>query len=181
MTTFTKSMIAIVVLVVLGIAIFGAYQYPKQHASLGASPSGTTFNDSKTADISINLASPGANATSSSVLNGDVNDRFITSEKVLCQGVGTSQTAYTGAGLASLTITIATSSTASPTTNGNTNTLPVVTIATSTTQFAISSSTAGTPGNGLVTNVWKAGSYISFFANATNTATCIVGVNYSGS
>lgn len=148
--------------------------------SFGNSPAGSNFGDPKQAAVAINLAAPGANGTSTSMLNSDGNDRMITSEIFTCEKVGTSQTAYTGTGLASLTITMATSSTAAPAINGNTNTLPVVTVATGTPQFTISSSTAATPGNGLVGNIWAAGSFLTITANATNTALCTGGVTYVG-
>lgn len=145
-----------------------------------ASPAGSQFGDARQAAVAINLAAPGVNATSTSIINTDGNDRYITSEKATCESVGTSKTAYTGTGLASLTLSIATSTTANPASNANTNTLPVITVATSTTQFGIASSTVGTPGNGLVGNVWLAGSPLTITANATNTATCTVGVDYIG-
>lgn len=145
------------------------------------SPSGTTFQTAKTALVAINLASPGSGGTSTSMLNTDSNDRFIYSTDVGCEGVGTSKTAYTGTGLSSLTLTMATSSTAAPATNGNTNTLPVVTIGTSTPNFVIASSSAGTPGINLVSNIWATGSYLTITANATNTALCTAGVKYFGS
>lgn len=151
------------------------------HKTFGASPQGSEYFNGNFAGAVISLANPGANATSTSILNTTGNDLYVTGEKVACENVGTAKTAYTGAGLASQTVTIATSSTAAPASNGNTNTLPVVTIATSTTQFDLSSSTAGTPGNGLVSNIWAAGAYMTFTVNATSTATCTVGVDYIGS
>ena len=172
-----KYLIGLLIVVLTGITYLGV-SYPK--ANLGASPAGSTFGDAKQAMIAINLAAPGANATSTSILNSDGNDRFITSEEVSCEGVGTSKTAYTGAGLASLTLTVATSSTAAPASNANSNTLPVITIATSTAYFGIASSTVGAPGNSSVSNVWAANSDLTFTANATNTALCTVGVKYIG-
>lgn len=145
-----------------------------------ASPAGSQFGDSKQAAVAINLSAPGVNATSTSLINTDGNDRFITSEKAVCEGVGTSKTAYTGTGLSAITLTLATSTTANPASNANTNTLPVITIGTSTPNFGISSSTVGTPGNNLVSNIWLAGSALTITANATNTATCTVGVDYIG-
>lgn len=180
MTTTTKVLASVLgVAVVAGVLALFYFEAPR--LAFGASPTGSAFADSKVADVAINLAAPGANATSTSILNTDANDRYITSEKTLCEGVGTSKTAYSGGGLASLTVTIATSSTAAPATNGNTNTLPVITVATTTTQYGIASSTMATPGNGLISDIWAANSYLTFTVNATNTATCIIGVNYSGS
>jgi len=153
----------------------------------GSSTAGSTFNTAKFAGIAVSPTAPGSNATSSSILNTDVNDRFVTGIRVGCEAVGTSKTAYTGAGLASLTLSIATSSTAAPATNSNTNLVGggVVTIATSTPQFIEASSTASTAvpntGSSAVNNLWLAGSYITFTFNATNTAACTVGVDYIAS
>lgn len=168
-------------LVIVLLVAVEAYFYPKSVVSLGASPSGAAFGDAKDAVTVINLANPGANGTTTSYLNPTPNDWYIKSEVVACEGLGTSQTAYTGTGLASLTFKMATSSTANPATNGNTNTLPTVTVSTSTPNFVISSSTAGTPGNNNVSNIWAAGSYLTVTANATNTAACSVGVDYLSS
>lgn len=176
----TNKNLSIALAVVLLVSV-GAYFFPQVQQSFGSSAAGSTFNTAKYAGIAINLTSPGSNATSSSILNTDANDRFITAEKVGCELVGTSKTINVGAGLASLTLTMATSSTANPVVNANTNTLPVITVATSTPNFVVASSTAGTPGNNLVGNIWAAGSYLSIFSNATNTAACTAGVDYIAS
>lgn len=185
MTTFGK-LITAIILIVLGVAIYGAYQYPLQLA-VGTSTAGSTFGTAKYAGIAINLGAPGANATSSSVLNTDANDRYVTAIKAGCEVLGTSRTAYTGTNLAALTISIATSSTAAPAANANTNIVgtTALTIATSTGNFVTASSTASTgasaPGSTAVSNIWLAGSYMTFTANATNTGVCTVGVDYIGS
>lgn len=169
------------VLAVLAIGAMAVACLLLVHKAHAASPQGATYFTGAFAGAVINLATPGANATSTSILNTTGNDLYVTGEKVLCEGVGTSKTAYTGTGLASATFTFATSSAAAPASNTNTNTLPVVTLGTSTPDFVISSSTAGTPGNNLVSNIWLAGSYMTITANATNTAVCTVGVDYIGS
>lgn len=177
--TLSKNILWAALLVgVIAVVVIASLFLPK--LAFGASPAGSTFNDSKQASVAINLASPGTNGTSTSMINTDGNDRFITSEHAVCEGVGTSQTAYTGTGLASLTLKMATSTTANPTSNANTNTLPTITVSTSTPNFGISSSTIATPGNNLVGNVWLAGSPLTITANATNTAVCTVGVSYVG-
>ena len=177
----TKTIILGVLAVIVTGGIVGGYYFPKNNPVFGSSPAGSTFSTQKVAQVAVNLASPGSNGTSTSILNTDANDRFITGEEVGCETVGTSKTAYTGTGLASLTLTIATTSTAAPATISNTNTLPVVTIATATPNFVISSSTAGTPGTSIVSNIWASGSYLSFATNATNTALCTIGVRYTAS
>lgn len=178
-----KNLIITVVLAILVVAGVGMwYIHEHEPSSFGASPQGSSYIGAGTIWAQItNLSAPGANATSTSILNTSGNDLYIMSEHAACEGVGTSRTAYTGTGLASLTVTVATSSTAAPASNGNTNTLPVMTIATSSVNFVISSSTASTPGNGLVSNIWAANSYITFTTNATNTAACTFGVGVLGS
>lgn len=172
----------IVGIIVSVIAVLGVLAYTSSNqASVTTSPSGSTFQTAKTALVAINLASPGANGTSTSLYNGDSNDRFITSTLVGCEGVGTSKTAYSGTGLASLTLTMATSSASAPATNTNSNILPVVTISTSTPNFVNASSTAGTPGTSNVYSIWATGSYLTVTSNATNTALCTAGVSYFGS
>lgn len=176
------------IVLVLVASIGGAYFFPKvTELAVGTSAAGSTFNTAKYAGIAINLAAPGTNATSSSILNSDANDRYVTAVKAGCEVLGTSKTAYTGTGLAALTLSIATSSTAAPAANGNANIVgsTALTLATSTGNFVTASSTASngasTPGSVLPNNIWLAGSYMTFTANATNTAVCTVGVDYIGS
>lgn len=167
--------------VVLLIAV-GAYFYPKAPAPvLGTSTTGSSFGNATKAVTVIALPTPGANGTTTSYLNASPNDYYISNEEAFCENLGTSKTAYTGTGLAALTFTIATSSTANPATNSNPNTLPVITVSTSTGNFFFSSSTAGTPGVTNVSDIWAAGTYITVTANATNTATCDAGVSYTSS
>lgn len=145
---------------------------------------GSTFNTAKFAGIDWTLTN---GATSTSVLNSDASDRYVTSFEVGCQSVGTSLTAVTGAGLISLQISAATTSTSAPAVVSNTNLVGggVMVIATSTPQFVEASSTASTAvpntGRSTIANVWSAGSYMTFWSNATNTAACVVGVRYLAS
>lgn len=172
--------VGIVVALVAGVAGYLLGHTPS--VSVTTSPTGSTFSTAKTALVAINLANPGSTGTSTSILNTDSNDRYITSVEAGCTGVGTSKSAYAGVGLAALTLTMATSSTAAPATNGNVNTLQsIITIGTSTPNFVISSSTAGGVGNNLVSNIWASGSYLTITSNATNTAVCTAGVKYFGS
>jgi hypothetical protein len=178
--TLSMKNIAVGAFILVAILALVWFTFPR--LSKAASPQGAVYTAAGTFDgIVVSLSAPGANATSSSILNTTGNDLYVTGEKVECENVGTAKTAYTGTGLAAQTVTIATSSAATPATNSNTNTLPIMTIATTTTQFGISSSTQGTPGNGLISNVWAAGSYMTFFVNATSTATCTLGVDVVGS
>lgn len=173
------------IVIVLGLAIAGGYYFPKFQAV--GSPAGSTFNTAKFAGVVALLSTPGANGTSSSILNGDTSDRYITALKAGCQVLGTSKTAYSGAALAALTVSVATSSTSGPATNSNTNVVgtTAMTIGTSTPQFVSASSTASNgstaPGSAYISNVWSAGSYLTFTTNATNTAMCTFGADYIGS
>lgn len=139
------------------------------------SPVGTTFTTAKVAQINITPSTPAG--TSTGMLNTDSSDRYISSMYGACSGVGTSFTAYTGAGLTSLgfTVTGATSTTQAPNTISNTNTF-VMKVAT-TTPDSYASTTSSTD----LSRVWASGTYYNFAFNATNTAACTVGVHYIGS
>lgn len=145
------------------------------------SPTGATFTTSKTAGIAMNLANPGQNGTSSSLLNTDSNDRYISSDHIGCENVGTSRTAYTGAALANLQLSIGTTTTG--TSSSFSSVFPTMlnfNLGTSTVNLLVSSSTllTATSSNAAV---WPAGTYLTFSFNATNTAMCTVGVDYFGS
>ncbi len=186
MTTTTKNILALVIGAVIAGGVYGGYKFlfsasPQQTA--GTSPQGATFTSAKFAGVAVNLAAPGANATSSSILNTDQNDRYVTAIKAGCEGVGSSNTAYSGAGLAALTLKTATSSTAAPLTNTNTNLVggSSLTLPTSTAFTNVASSTSGVGTNNAAFQVWASGSYLTFTTNATNTAQCTFGADYFGS
>ena len=125
----------------------------------------------------INLAAPGANATSSSIYNGSGNDIYITSIKVGCENVGTSRTPYSGTGLAALKFSVATTSTSAPAAQGAAIIAGAnITIATTSPNFTYSTSTSSW-GAATTSNIWAAGSYLSFVSNATNTAVCTFGAD----
>lgn len=179
--------IAVICLVVGGVA--GYLVHPKPQ-TFGASTTGATWTTPKTSQISLSLAS----ATSSNIYNGTGQDVFVSDVFWACSNATTSYTAYTGAGLASLVLRAATSSTAASTTNGNliidasvaTGTTAEGTagfgyIFTSTTTIAATWATAGKPfvsGGNWDSYVWPSATYIQFWSNATNTAQCTAGVNY---
>jgi hypothetical protein len=179
MTTTTKAILALVIAAVVAGGVYGGYKFLfyKPQIVAGTSTQGGTGSTARQYNVyGVNLAAPGANATSSSILNTTGNDLYVTALKVGCEGVGTSQTAYTGTGLASLTLKAATSSTASTPVNGNTFLAGSITISTSSSQFVEASSTASS-GSNSVNYVWLAGSYMNFWTNATNTAVCTFGVD----
>lgn len=182
-TNMNKKIIIASLVVVL--AIFGAYFFPRpvKQSVLAGSPQGATFNSSFQASVVASLASPGANATSSSVYNGSGSDYYITAIKAGCESVGTSKTAYSGGGLASLQLSVGTSTASAPAVIP-TNLVGggAVVIGTSTATFVISTSTSGgANGTPSAYAIWPNGSYMTFWANATNTATCTFGVDYFSS
>ena len=182
MTTFTKSILALVGALIIAVAIYGGYQYPKLVA-FGAAPAGSTFNDAKFAGVAINLASPGANGTSTSILNTDANTRYVTSFNLGCSGVGTSLSANAGSGIANLLVTVATSSAASPNALvGFSDVANALVVATTSVNAYTATSTIAAgqtmTASSSLSSVWPTNTYMTFFFNATNTALCTVGVHY---
>lgn len=143
---------------------------------------GTTAGSAGTrriAEFTINPTTASA-TSSSSLINSDGNDRVITSADVMCSGLGTSLTAYTGAALSSLIFSIATTSTSAPIALGNSNFIYNGTIATSSVTFYDASSTPGLTSSSQigVNRRWPTSTYLTVTSNATNTAACVVNINY---
>lgn len=151
----------------------------------GASPAGSTYSNAGTFyAVTINTANTGTNGTSTSILNGN-SDLLITGWRVACEGVGTSKTAYSGAGLANWLISIGTTSVANTASTSATAYAfaPVLfnfTVATGSTAFVSASSTTQTA-TSTYAAIWNANTNLTFILNATNTATCTVGVDAIGS
>lgn len=183
---------AVGVIVVMTLLV-GAYYFPRVNNVQIATTSqpGTSFSSAKYAGVTIDL-SLNTGATSTSILNTDSNDRYVISTETVCRNMGSSYTAVTGAGLASLQLTVGTSSAASPAAVASvgahsrvtsafvfsTTTAPIGFMASSTLQTATSTFAAR----------WKAGDYMTFWWNATNTPAsgltsvpCTEGVRYIGS
>lgn len=186
--TTTSKVIGALVGALLLLAIFAFLNHSSQPGLVSATaPQGATYLTGNWAGVTVNLAAPGTNATSSSILNNSTNDYYVTAIKVGCEGVGSSNTAYVGGGLSALTLKVSTSSTAAPAVLANNNLVGVgaMTIGTSTPTFVEASSTASTAlpntGSSLVANIWPANTYMTFTVNATNTATCTFGVDYISS
>lgn len=167
MTKF-KIVFGVVIAVIVGIGIYGAYQFPQIPASFG-SPVGTTFN---TAKVAMTNYTPSTSAASStSILNTDASTRFIVSSTVACNGVN-------GQGG---TFTFATTSVANEGLQGNTNYAgnDVATTTVASTFMYVASSTEGVP---TYTNrLWPSNTYLSIVDSSTNAGVCTVGVNYLGS
>lgn len=144
-------------------------------SSSAATPVGATSQDARQFSISVNFT----NATSTFIQNNTGNDLFVTATKLLCTNVGTSNTSYTGVGLASWQFTVGTTST------NVTGTATIRSFAPTMNNFAVSTSTGNleVASTTLVTAtssnaaIWNAGSYMAFQTNATNTAQCTVGVD----
>lgn len=171
------SVVGLVVVVIA--AVFVGISVRPESVGGAPSPVGTTFNTAKIAATEWSIFS--ASATTTSLYNGDATDRYISSEFSFCTGLGTSQTAYTGTGLAALTFTAATTSTSAPAVLSavNTNYIFNSTIATSTAVGFVASTTEGVLSG--YSRVWPSASYLTFSTNATNTAQCLVGVHYLAS
>lgn len=169
----TSNTLKVIGAIVVVLAIIGAYSYPKAiiapSSNVGAV--GTTFNTAKVAQI--NMSPSAAGATSTSILNTDDNNRYVRGAYVYCTGASQSSDRT----IASLLVQAATSSTAAPALNSNTNLAANLTVSTTSPFVAVSSTTIS---NG-VASVWASGSYMSFFWNATNTAACTVGIPYAAS
>ncbi len=177
----TTAFLWIVVAALAGLIVGHSFWSTQQHLA-GTSPSGSTFASAKFAAVAINVANTGANGTSTSILNTDTNDRYVSAFKLGCSGIGNPLTAYTGAGLASWKVQIGTTSTAAPVSFSSniaiSNTGFV--IGTSTTNIMIASSTLLIATSSYAT-LWPANTYMTFFFNATTTGTCSIGLDYFGS
>ena len=184
MTTKQKVWLSAVIAVGLGLVILGSYLYPQNETvyvdgnSVG-SPAGSTFSSAKIATVSMVPAT--GSATSSSILNTDSSDRWVEDFVVSCSGIGTSQGFITGGGLATngWGVNFGTTSVASQGNQGNANTT-FVNLATSSPHAYNVEGVSTTTVTGLK-RLWASGSYMTYTFNATNTASCIVGVNYLAS
>lgn len=175
-----KKIVSTILAIVITVAIVGAYHYPKseESVSLAGSTAGSVFNSAKFAGVVVDLSTPGANGTSTSILNSDASDRFISGFRVGCNGVATSRTAYTGVILDALKLTIGTSTDSAPATfTGFANVTTGYTLGTSSPVLIVASTTPQTATSSLAAR-WPSNSYVTFTVNATNTAVCTFGVDY---
>lgn len=173
--------------VITSVIVFVALQFANtgNQVAGATSSTGVSFNTARFAGITMSMANVGANGTSTSILNSDSTDRYVTSLKVACQGIGSSFAINTGAGIASLNLTVATSTIANPASLSSANAiLASGVISTTSTTLLISSSTApvatGPTATSSYATVWNTGTYMTFQTNATNTAACTLGVDYIG-
>lgn len=154
------------------IAFFGYSPFLKTVVQQFGSPVGTTLNTQKQASIIFALT-----ATSTSILNPFGQTVYVLGPQIACNNVGSSRTLVTGTGIASLTLLIGTSSVSDVNQAATSSAAEVgnLTIATSTPNFLLASSTMQTATSSYAT-VWGATEYMTFQANATNTAICTAGV-----
>lgn len=159
-------------ILVLGAITYVGVTFPQTSIFVGSAV-GTTFNTAKVAAINFSPAT--GTATTTSILNGDASDRIITDSFAECNTLGSSFTAYTGAALANLIFTAATTSTSAPASVTNTQLALNVNISTTTTNIAYVATSTFT---NIQPRIWATGTYLTFVSNATNTAACNVGVHY---
>lgn len=177
MKTSTK----VILVAVIVLALIVAYVYPRNVVLVGASPTGSIFTTAKFASIVVNLANTGANGTSTSILNTDTNDRYVSGFKIGCENVGTSQTAGTGASLAQWKVAVGTTSSASPVAfNGYAPLTNGYVLSTTTVNLVVASTTTAVATSSMAA-IWQTNTNMTFFYNATNTAVCTEGVEYFGS
>lgn len=179
MTTISKSILGLAVIgAILGsVAFFGFSPFGKEviQQTFG-SPVGTTFNSAKIVSVEISPATQAA--TSSSILNTDASARWIADFGFAgCTGAGTSQTLLTGTGLANLVLQAATTSVPNQGLLGNTNYAMNMNVSTSSAVYT-ASATSSLPSQA---GYWAPGTYMTFSFNATNTAACIVELDYIAS
>lgn len=166
--------LGLVVAIAIGV---GGYFFPHVPKTLGvASPVNTSFTDNKRAAIAW---TPSTNAaTTSSLLNTDGADRIVSSIDYTCSGLTSTNTKLTSTGW---NFSAATTSISGQGLQGNVNYTLNTSIATTTTELFISSTTPGiTTSSGASDWVrrWANGTYMTFTANASSTATCVVSVVY---
>jgi hypothetical protein len=163
--------------ILVALLVEASYLLTHQDSSVQAiSPAGTTGTSGKYYSQTISLAT--AAGTTTSMLNSSGQDLAMRAFDVMCQGVGTSLTAYSGAGLASLNFKAATSSINNVTNNVadiNTKYMVNINVGTSTTDDYAATSTEGVIQG--TSKIWPNGTYLIVSANATNTASCAVGVS----
>ncbi len=171
MSTTSKIVAALIVT----LAIVGSYFFPSSEGILaGASPTGTTFSTQKLATIVFAPATTAA--TTTFLLNTDANDRIVEQAVYSCSGL----TAVNNGSFIStgFQFYMSTSSTAVQT--GNSNYVLITSVPTTTPELFVASTTPGLTATAAFRR-WAAGSYLQINANASTTASCVIGVNYLAS
>lgn len=144
----------------------------------GVGTAGNTFNTAKVASVIMTPSAIGNNGTSSSILNTDATDRFITDAFVACANATSTVFSPTG-GVANWQVFAATTSAANANVSIATPNLALnVNVATGTYDVYVSTSTY----TATFTRRWLTNSYLTFGWNATSSggSSCNVGVHYIG-
>lgn len=172
-----KVVIALVsALVGFGVGFF-SFGSPELVSTISTGTS-QTFSSAKIAGVGFSPTTASA-TTSVVLLNSDSTDRIIESWFAACSTLGTSRTYLVGDNLAALTFTFGTTTNTSNSNPASTANVAVLTIATSTPDGYVASSTNPFPNP--VGRTWASGTYLLINSNATNTASCVAGVHYLAS
>ncbi len=174
-------------LLVLALIAIGGYFFPQGNTviqKMFGSPGNATFLGQPAASVIFNLSA----GTTTSILNTDASDRYITTFQASCSGITSIVAPYLGVnssigyfGIRAATTTF-NAATGTPTANvlvSNSNFAASTTVATSSAITVMSTSTAAaTMNSNQFSQEWAAGSYLTFITNATSSGTCTVGVMY---
>ena len=173
--TIITGAIALIVGLVIG------YVLSSTSVHLGAvSTSGTYNNDVGISQITFTPST----STSTSILNSGASDRAVIGSYGMCTSIGTSTTLTTGTGLANWTLQSATTSGSSLGVQGSTNFIFNTTIATTSNTAAANATGNGiyyassTAARNIGSYIWPVNTYLTFDFNATNTASCSLGVTW---
>ncbi len=165
--------ILLVIAIVLSVGLYFKQYTVVNNPTQTVMAVGDTAQTPKMIQTSMTLST----TTPVSTLNTDSQDRIITTVDYWLQGL-TSTQIPSGVGVASLVFTMSTSTDIY--TASSANYLLNTTVATSTPQLWVASST---PGNANATTggfvrVWKTGTYLNLFQNSTSTATGQLRIGY---
>jgi len=148
--------------------------------AVGTSAEGTTGSTPRMSQIVANANDSTSYVSSenkyqvASLYNADSQDRIVESVSYFYDALATVSTST-----AAMTLQAATSSSAT-TLGSNTNYVLSTTVATSTPVLYVASTTPGLTGTN-ANRIWKAGSYLNFFSNATTSSSQVIKVNYIAS
>lgn len=171
----TKTIVLVAISLIIGTVVGYVFSH-KSDIVTTVSPAGTTGTSGKYYSQTISLTS--SSATTTSMYNNSGFDFAVRAVDVMCQSVGTSKTAYSGSGLATLNFKIATSSSSAVTgtvSDVNTNYMANINIGTSTVDSYNATTTEGVIAG--TSKIWPNGTYSIISSNATNTASCAVGIS----
>lgn len=169
--------VSVIVAIALGLTL-GYTLFHTEEMSVGTSSTGTTFSTAKIAEVV--MAPQSVTATSSSILNTDSSDRYVTDAGVYCTGLTTMFGMNGAGGLVTFDYYAGTTSSAAPTAAVTSNPLLAmrVSVATATPNGFTATSTFTNP----YARVWNSGSYLTFQTNGTSSAAiCTPYVRYIAS